>query len=102
MPYDPYHPGDGPYNNPQETITSRLQPPPQELTSIDNTIQGVIDGQNSVFTWQIYFPLISLYRNGVYLTQGVDYGAGPTAVSFFPGAIPQIGDVLTLKGYGSV
>lgn len=97
-----YNPGIGPYNNPQITISTPLQPPPQQLTSIDGTIQGNIDGINSVFTWQVYFPLISLFRNGVYLTQGVDYGAGPNAVAFMPGSIPQPGDVLTLKGYGSV
>ncbi len=85
--------------NPQITISTPLQPPPQQLTSADGTIQGNIDGVNSVFQWQIAFPLIQLYRNGVRQTQGFDYGAGPTAVAFMPGAIPVPGDILTLEGY---
>lgn len=97
-----YNPGPGPYNNPQTTISSPLQPPPQQLTSLDGTIHGNIDGVNSVYTWQVYFPLVQMYRNGVRLTQGVDYGAGPTCAAFLPGAIPQPGDVLTLEGYGTI
>lgn len=97
-----YNPGYGPYNSPQETISAPLQPPPQQLTSADGTIQGNIDGVNSVFQWQIYFPLIQLYRNGVRQTQGVDYGAGPTCVAFLPGALPQVGDIITLIGYGTI
>lgn len=97
-----YNPGYGPYNNPQETISAPLQPPPQQLTTADGTIQGNIDGVNSIFQWQIVFPLIQLYRNGVRLTQGVDYGAGTTAVAFLPGAIPQPGDILTLEGFGTI
>lgn len=97
-----YNPGIGPYSNPQITISAPLQSPPQQLTSADGTIQGNIDGVNSVFQWQIVFPLIQLYRNGVRLTQGVDYGAGTTAVAFLPGAIPVAGDILTLEGYGTI
>lgn len=102
MAYDPYHPGASPQSNPQITISTPLQPPPQQLSTADGTIQGVIDGVNSVLVWSVYLPRVDVFRNGICLTQGVDYGAGPTAVAFFPGAIPQPGDIITIKGYGTI
>lgn len=98
----PYNPGPGPYNNPQTTISAPLQSPPQQLTSANGTIQGNIDGVNPLFQWQIYFPLIQVWRNGVRQTQGVDYGAGTTALTFLPGAVPQPGDIITLEGFGTI
>lgn len=97
-----YNPGPGPYNNPQTTISAPLQPPPQQLTTANGTIQGSLDGVNSLFQWQIYFPLIQVYRNGVRLTNGVDYGAGSTAIAFLAGAVPVAGDIITIEGYGSI
>ncbi len=97
-----YNPGTGPYNNPQETITSPLQSTPQQLSTADGTIQGNIDGRNNVLFWQVFFPYFQAFRNGVLLTCGVDYGAGQTAIAFFPGAVPQVGDIVTILGYGSV
>lgn len=97
-----YNPGPGPYNNPQETITSPLQPPPQQLSTANGTIQGNIDGLNRVLTFSVWFPYLQVFRNGVLLTCGVDYGAGQTAIAFLPGAIPVPGDIVTILGYGTI
>lgn len=97
-----YTPGTGPYSNPQITISTPLQSPPQQLTSANGTIQGNIDGINNLFQWQVYYPLIQLWRNGVLQTQGIDYGAGTTALVFLPLSIPQPGDILTLEGFGTI
>lgn len=97
-----YSPGTSTYSNPAITISSPLQPPPQQLSSADGTIQGGIDGRSAVFYWQVYFPQIQLWRNGVLQTNGVDYCAGPTSLKFLPGAIPVPGDILTLLGYGTL
>jgi hypothetical protein len=97
-----YSPGKGPYNNPQITISTPLQPPPQQLTTIDGTIQGAIDGVNQLFVWQVWFPLVNVFRNGNLQTQGTDYGSGPTALVFYQNSIPQPGDILTIEGYGTI
>lgn len=97
-----YNPGPGPHNYPQTTISAPLQPPPQQLTTADGTIQGNIDGVNRLFQWQIIMPAFQLWRNGVLQTQGVDYGAGTTAIAFLPGAIPVPGDIITLQGFGTI
>lgn len=99
-----YNPGHGPYNNPQITISTPLQPPPQQLTSAlpNPTIFGVIDGVNQIFWWQIYFPQYQVFRNGNQLTSTVDYAGGPLSLQFFGGAIPQPGDLITLQGFGTL
>jgi hypothetical protein len=64
------------------------------------TILGILDGINNLFTWQVAFPRVQIFRNGILQTQGVDVNAGTTAMVFTPSAIPQPGDALTLLGYG--
>ena len=66
------------------------------------TIFGGIDGINATFTWGVFFPVIQLFKNGILQQSTVDYGAGPTALTFFPGSIPQPGDTLTILGFGTI
>lgn len=63
------------------------------------TIFGVLDGVNNLFTWQVSMRQVQMFRNGVLMTHGLDYGSGNTAAVFMPGAIPQAGDILTLFGW---
>jgi hypothetical protein len=99
-----YSPGSGPYNNPQVTISSPLQPPPQQLTTAypNPTIFGGIDGINQTFTWQVWFPVVQVWLNGNLQAPGVDYAAGNTALVFLSPVTPQPGDVITLQGFGTV
>ncbi len=59
---------------------------------------GTSNGVNTAFTLaNPPFPGLSLalYRNGVYMRQGIDYTLNGSAVTFFLNSIPQPGDVLT-------
>lgn len=97
LPKNPYQP--------HPTLNSPPQPPPQQLTTAGGaaaTIFGGIDGINATFTWGVWFPVIQLFKNGVLQQSTVDYGSGPTALTFFPGSIPQPGDVLTIQGFGTI
>lgn len=87
---------------PHPTLNSPPQPPPQQLTSTQGTIFGVIDGINANFYWQVFFPLIQVFVNQGLQISGVDYGAGPTAITFFPASIPQPGSTITILGFGTI
>jgi len=65
------------------------------------TIAGVLDGTNNLFTVSLPLARIQLWRNGLLQTLNQDFVAGPTAIVFLPGSIPQPGDILTLLGYNS-
>lgn len=98
-----YNPGPGPHNNPQTTIAEPLQPPPQQLTTQQpgNTILGALDGVNALFTWGIWVPQYQVFRNGVLQATNTDYAGGPTSLKFLPGAVPQIGDIVTINIFGT-
>ena len=62
------------------------------------TPAGAVDGSNTTFTLaNSPSPSTSLvlYRNGLFMTAGVDYSVNGAAIAFVPGATPQSGDVLT-------
>ena len=65
------------------------------------SIVGDCDGVNNLFTWGVNMPRVKIYRNGVLQTFGVDVYAGPTAMVFLAGAIPQPGDIITMMGFSS-
>ncbi|MBS1877392.1 MAG: hypothetical protein JSU00_29540 [Acidobacteria bacterium] len=59
---------------------------------------GVIDGSNASFTLGASpSPALSLelYRNGLLLKQSVDYSLSGGTITFFSGAIPRAGDLVT-------
>jgi hypothetical protein len=99
-----YNPGTGPYNNPQITISTPLQPPGQQLTSAgaNPTIQGTIDGINSLFVVGIWFPQMEIWVNGLLQEINKDCVIGPTVIKFLPGSIPQPGSIITLNGFGTL
>lgn len=84
------------------------------ITFIDGeTPSGTIDGSNAAFTLaNIPGPpsSLSLFRNGLLLTQGGDYTLSANAITFQTGAIPQPSDILqasyrlsvTIPGVGFV
>jgi hypothetical protein len=61
------------------------------------TPSGVLNGSNANFTLA-HAPTpatsLALYRNGLFMTQGVDYTLNGSAVSFIPAAVPQSSDLL--------
>lgn len=63
------------------------------------SITGPTDGVNNLFTYQIGFHRVQVYRNGVAQTIGQDFSNGMTAIVFFPASIPQSGDIVTVFGW---
>jgi hypothetical protein len=64
------------------------------------TPSGAINGSNTVFGLSSQpSPALSLelYRNGIYLTQGVDYNLSANSITMLSGAVPSTGDVLTAR-----
>jgi len=58
---------------------------------------GSTDGTNTVFTLSnAPSPVgsLSLFRNGLFQRQGVDYSVSGSTITFFLGSIPQSGDIL--------
>ncbi len=59
---------------------------------------GAINGVNTAFSLSnAPSPAASLdvYRNGLYMRQGVDYLVSGTVLTFFLGSVPQAGDILS-------
>ncbi len=64
------------------------------------TPAGLVNGANTVFSLSSQpSPALSLelYRNGVYLTQGVDYSLSANSITMLAGATPVSGDILTAR-----
>ncbi len=94
-----------PWNNPPPTtLSDPPPPPPQQLTTAypNPTIFGGIDGTNATFYWQIFFQTVRVFRNGLLQTNGLDYGGGNLAVTFFSDSVPVPGDIITIEGYGTL
>ncbi|MGP0074777.1 MAG: hypothetical protein ACLPWF_22930 [Bryobacteraceae bacterium] len=68
------------------------------ITFIDGEVPaGTINGSNAAFTLaNVPNPStsLSLFRNGLLLTLGVDYTVSSNSVTFLTGRLPQSGDVL--------
>jgi hypothetical protein len=61
------------------------------------TPAGTLDGVNTIFTLaNLPNPStsLSLYRNGLLLSQGLDYTIATNSITFLAGAVPRTGDVL--------
>lgn len=64
------------------------------------TPSGAINGTNTVFTLSgSPSPALSLelYRNGIYLTQGIDYSLSANSITMLAGATPTPGDVFVAR-----
>jgi len=64
------------------------------------TPAGLVNGSNTVFSLSSQpSPALSLelYRNGVYMTQGVDYILSTNSITMLSGATPGSGDILTAR-----
>lgn len=86
---------------PPITISNPIVPPPVQLSTVDGTLIGNVNGVNNTFIFQVYCHRARVFRNGVLQTQNVDVGVGPTAIKFSPGSIPQLGDIVTILGYAN-
>jgi len=70
------------------------QNPPQQYSSVNGTIQGTIDGKNTVFTLpRLQAALV--FRNGQLMTFTVDCVYTNGIIVFLPGQVPVPGDVIT-------
>lgn len=65
------------------------------------TIFGVVDGTNKLFILGAVYQRWQIWRNGILQTFNVDVVAGPTAIVFLPGAIPQPADIITALGFNN-
>jgi hypothetical protein len=65
------------------------------------TISGGVDGVNNLYQIAVSNQRYQVWKNGVLQTAMVDYNAGPTAIVFLPGAIPQPGDFITALAYNN-
>ena len=72
---------------------------PMQFSSADGTIVGVIDGANAVFWLVVGVVKFDLYRNGQFLTPGVDYTFIGNQFTFLGPQVPAPGDILTASGY---
>ena len=61
------------------------------------TPSGMVNGSNTVFSLTSQpspATSLALYRNGVYLTQGLDYNLSANSITMLAGATPTTGDIL--------
>jgi len=86
---------------------------PQQFSSIDGSLAGVLNGVNNLFTLLTgsLVTQIQLFWNGLLMTQGIDYSwtclqgssAGPweTTITMMNGQYPHAGNNLTAEVYFS-
>lgn len=83
----------------EQLVSSPPAPPPQQFSSADGTVQGAMDGLNSVFTLSVRLRRMRVFRNGILMTLGLDCVTGLSSIVFLAGQIPQPGDIVTVSGY---
>lgn len=81
------------------TIASPTPGPPQVFSTADGSIQGLIDGINTVFTTGVYLKQAFVWKNGRAQTNGADVSVVGAYLVFLPGAVPLQGDIITMAGY---
>ena len=81
------------------SLSDPIAPPPQQFSTLDGTIQGLIDGSNAYFTLGVTVRRGRVFRNGVQLTLNNDCVFNGRYILFLPGATPQPGDVITAHAY---
>lgn len=86
---------------PPLTITAPPVPPPQQFTTKDGTLQGVVDGVNRTFTLSVFLHRARVYVNGVGQTLNVDCQCGPYCVIFMPQSTPAAGSIVTVEGWSN-
>jgi len=72
---------------------------PQYFSTADGSLQGALDGVNTVFTTGVVLKQAMVHRNGLGLTYGVDYGAVGAFIVFPPDGVPQPGDTIEVEGF---
>ena len=78
------------------TISSPIVPPPQQFSSTNGSIQGAINGVNTVYTLGAMVKRAKIFRNGLLQTLNYDcVFSGQTIVFLSINLPPQTGDVIT-------
>ncbi len=93
-----------PYGVDRNYSWRRARPPlyieaPPATTGVQQplTVSGTIDGENATFSLSQLPQDLNLYKNGVLQYPNVAYTIAGTVVTFLPGYIPQVGDLLLAK-----
>jgi hypothetical protein len=73
--------------------------PPQTFSTFNGTIQGVLDGTNTMFSTGVVLRRAQIWWNGVLMTLESDCTFGSRSLLFLGTQIPQAGDVLTIQGW---
>lgn len=72
---------------------------PQQFSTSNGTLTGTIDGVNAVFFLPFAISAATVYRSGVLMTQPTDVIFGANVITFQPGQIPTVGDIITVEGW---
>ncbi len=72
---------------------------PAQFSSALSTITGTIDGLNATFYLSYPVTSANVYRNGILLTNTVDYTFAANQIVFVTGQIPAVGDIITVEGW---
>lgn len=82
---------------------------PQQYTSAAETVTGIIDGVNRQFVVvvpvnpgsatfaTVLVTAVIVFRNGLFMTDGVDYTIAGQTITFNIPQTPQVGDILTAQ-----
>jgi hypothetical protein len=66
-----------------------------QYSTEQGTITGTINGVNLVFSLPLGVTPITVFRNGVLMTQGTDVTVVTHTITFNAGQTPQAGDIIT-------
>lgn len=92
-----FAPGNAPQQGDLLTAWYRLSPDSAYVFADLETPSGAVDGANTTFTLSgVPLPASSLmvYRNGLLQKVGVDFTLSLDRITFLPGAVPQVGDLV--------
>ncbi len=75
------------------------QSTPVQFSTGNGTITPMPDGVNLIFWLSLGVLSLSVYKNGILQTAGLDYVSLNNQVTFLPASIPQVGDLLTSEAF---
>ena len=81
------------------SVIAPIPPRPQSFSSEDGSIQGVMDGINTVFSTGVYLKQADIFLNGLVQTYGINVWLSGQFIIFLPGCVPQAGDRILASGY---
>lgn len=85
-------------------VSSPPQPPPSNWNTADGSLQGAVDGVNTVYTTGVQLQRARVWLNGVFLTLNVDVVASGPVVRFLkfvpqPAHLGAPADIVKVQGW---